>query len=353
MKTLLFLPFYSLLFFSFSFLHFLSPSHTISIVFYNVENLFDPENDPEKNDDDFTHTGFYHWTYKKFYKKLNDIAKVLLSINGWEPPDLIGLAEIENDNALKKLCYFTGLKTYQYKYVHYDSPDNRGIEVALLYRKDRVTILESNPIPIIFPFESNAKNRDILFVKALVFTDTLHLFVNHWTSRFGGEGVTIPKRNYYAQVLKSYVDSLLSINKNNYIVILGDFNDYPTDESMTQYLQAKNYLVASRKQEAEKGKGEMEGLYNLMFPFVGKNIGTHKTQEFWGCLDQIIVSKSLLDKQNRLQVVNGSAEIYNASFLLVDDEKYGGMKPFRTYLGPKYLGGYSDHLPVKIRIERL
>ena len=312
------------------------------IAFYNVENLFDPEKDPVKNDGDFTPSGFYHWTYKRFYKKLNDIAKVFLAINGWNSPDMIGLAEIENANVLKKLCYYTGLKAYQYRYVHYNSPDPRGIGVALLYRSDRIEIIESFPVPVVFPFEPNTKNRDILYTKALFAEDTLHLFVNHWTSRFGGHGATIPKRNYYAQVVRHKVDSLLRINPNAYIIIMGDLNDYPTDESLTSYLQAKN---------PENGI-DNGTLFNLMAPLIAKkNRGTHKTQEFWGCLDQFIVSKSLLNNENKWQIENREAIIFDAPFLLTADEKYGGVKTFRTYLGPKYLGGYSDHLPIKMVIE--
>jgi predicted extracellular nuclease len=313
------------------------------IAFYNVENLFDPAKDPQKNDGDFTPEGFYHWTYKRFYKKLNDIAKVFLTINEWEPPDVMGVAEIENANVLNKLCYTTGLKSYNYRYVHYSSPDARGIGVALLYRNDRITIINSYPISVTFPFEPTSKNRDILYAKALVPEDTLHLFVNHWTSRFSGYGATQPKRNYYAQVLRRHIDSLLTINSNACIVIMGDFNDYPNDESMSVYLQAKNY-----EKEAAQGV-----IFNLMFPFTAeKNRGSHKTQEFWGCLDQFIVSKSLLNNNSKWQIENRAAVIFDAPFLLEPDEKHGGVKCFRTYSGPKYVGGFSDHLPVKIVIVR-
>jgi endonuclease/exonuclease/phosphatase family metal-dependent hydrolase len=341
------------------------------IAFYNVENLFDPENDPEKNDDAFTPTGFYHWTYKRFYKKLNDIAKVFLSINDWEPPDIIGLAEIENANVLNKLCYSTGLKTYNYRYIRYNSPDSRGIGTALLYRNNKITIVDSYPIAVVFPFEPTSKNRDILYAKALVAEDTLHLFVNHWTSRFSGYGATQPKRNYYAQVLRRHVDSLLTINSNAYIIIMGDFNDYPTDESIARYLQAGNYKDEGEKEKGQTEKGKTEkgktekggGLFNLMLslnrsPLTAYRIpqttvqGSHKTQEFWGCLDQFTVSKSLLNDNSKWQIENKSAVIFDAPFLLVPDEKYGGVKCFRTYSGPKYLGGYSDHLPVKVVIVR-
>jgi predicted extracellular nuclease len=255
------------------------------------------------------------------------------------------LAEIENSNALNKLCYATGLKSYPYRYLHYDSPDSRGIDVAMLYRSDRVKITDSSPVPVVFPFEPHSKNRDILYVKAVIVADTFHLFVNHWTSRFGGYGATIPKRNCYAQILRSKVDSLLLINENANIVIMGDFNDYPTDESMITYLKTNNYK-----------KSKSEGtLFNLMFPIIeeGKNRGTHKAQEFWGCLDHFIVSKSLMNPQNKWQVENRTAIIFDAPFLLVTDEKFGGVKTFRTYLGPKYLGGFADHLPIKIVLKRI
>jgi len=338
MKNFLLAPFFFLPFFLFA----QQDTTRYCVMFYNVENLFDPEKNPDKNDGDFTPEGFYHWTNKRLYKKLNDLAKVFMAINGWDAPDVIGLAEVENANVLKKLCYNTGIKAFNYRFVHYDSPDTRGIGVAMLYRKDRVQILETFPISVVFPFEPTSKNRDILYVKALMPVDTFHLFVNHWTSRFGGYAATISKRNHYAKVLRQKVDSLLHINLSSHIIIMGDFNDYPTDESMVKYLQAKNYRT-------EKDDGV---LFNLMFPFVEKNKGTHKTQEFWGCLDQFIVSKSLLNGQNCWQIVNRESVIFDAPFLLVPDEKFGGEKTFRTYLGPKYLGGYSDHLPVKIVLRQ-
>ena len=335
---LLLTPFFFLPFFLFA----QQDTTRYCVMFYNVENLFDPEKNPDKNDGDFTPEGFYHWTNKRLYKKLNDLAKVFMAINGWDAPDVIGLAEVENANVLKKLCYNTGIKAFNYRFVHFDSPDMRGIGVALLYRKERVQILDSYSISVVFPFEPTSKNRDILYVKALMPVDTFHLFVNHWTSRFGGYAATISKRNHYAKVLRQKVDSLLHINLSSHIIIMGDFNDYPTDESMVKYLQAKNYRT-------EKDDGV---LFNLMFPFVEKNKGTHKTQEFWGCLDQFIVSKSLLNGQNCWQIVNRESVIFDAPFLLVPDEKFGGEKTFRTYLGPKYLGGYSDHLPVKIVLRQ-
>ncbi len=311
------------------------------IAFYNTENLFDPRDDSLKNDEAFTPEGFNHWSFKKMKRKVSNIAKVLLAMGKGEPPDIIGLAEIENRFVLEQLCYHSPLKKFQYKIVHYDSPDMRGIEVALLYRSERIQIVYSEPIPVVFPFEIESKNRDILYVVATFPQgDSLHLFVNHWTSRYGGYAPTILKRNHYATIIRENVNLLLEQNPKCNILITGDFNDYPTDESISQVLGA----VEFPNKEAD--------LYNLMLPFFKQqNMGTHKREDFWGCLDQIIVSKALLEEDNRLLIVEREAHIFKSDFMMVPDEKYGGEKVFRTYLGPKYIGGYADHLPVYLFIR--
>lgn len=321
-------------------------SSLFMISFYNVENLYDPADDSLFNDNDFTPTGSYHWSYSKYIKKINNISKVLIAMGGGDPPDIAAMAEVENDKVFKDFCYRSPLKTYNYGFIHYDSPYLRGVETGLLYRKKRVAIIHSEAIPIVFPFESKTKNRDILYVVAVHKTDTLrrdtvHLFVNHWTSRYGGYGATVPKRNYYAQTLRHYVDSILTVNPLSNIVIVGDFNDYPTDKSVCQVLGAAN-----------KDKTDTAKLYNLMYTFLGmNNIGTHKHEDFWGCLDQIIVSSALI-QQNKLHVVQNEAHIFKEDFMVMDDEKYGGYKVFRTFLGPRYLGGYGDHLPIYLLLSK-
>lgn len=318
-------------------------SQILKVAFYNVENLFDPEDDSLKNDDSFTPTGFNHWTTKKMYRKINNIAKVILSMGGGDPPAIVAMAEIENRNVLQKLCRYSPLKSYDYKIVHYDSPDNRGIEVALIYRADKVLITHSEPVPIRFPFEPESKNRDVLYVVAKFSEeDSIHIFVNHWTSRYGGYAPTIVKRNYYASVVKRKSDSILQQNPNASILITGDFNDYPTDESIMEILQAKS-------------PDELENdvhLFNLMLPFINQqNVGTHKREDFWGCLDQMIVTKALLDTVKTPYIIGGKATIFKADFMVEPDEKYGGYKVFRTYSGPRYIGGYADHLPVFVEME--
>lgn len=316
-------------------------STSICFAFYNVENFFDPDNDSLKNDDSYTFDGINRWTYSKMIHKRNQISKVILAMNGWSPPDVVGFAEVENGNLLKNLCFQTGLKKYNYNYIHIESPDLRGIDVAFIYRMDRVIILESHAIPIHFPFDTVSKNRDILYVKVQLFNhDTIHFFINHWTSRFGGFGATVKKRNHYAFLLKQQVDSIFKKEPNAAIVIMGDFNDYPTNESIKKVL--KTVEVSS----------ECSNLVNLMEKYKPiQNIGTHKNEEFWGCLDQIIVSSNFFQETSTLQIDVLENNIFKEDFLLVSDEKYGGIKTFRTYEGVKYKGGFSDHLPVYVRIK--
>jgi predicted extracellular nuclease len=277
---------------------------------------------------------------------VNNISKVLLAMGEGNPPDLVGMAEIENERVLRHFCYESPLQKFRYGFVHYDSPDRRGVDVALLYRKERVQIVHSEPLSIVFPFDSGSRNRDVLYVVALLASgDTLHLFVNHWTSRYGGYAATIQKRNYYAEVLKAKCEELWSQNVQANIVIMGDFNDYPTDESMSKILNAKEFH--------EDGSPLPRQLYNLMFRFAKMaNIGTHKHEDFWGCLDQMIVSSALLQPDDApLAVQHKQAEIFTQDFMLEPDEKYGGYKTFRTFLGPRYIGGYGDHLPVFLHLH--
>ena len=315
---------------------------TFKISFYNVENLFYPTDDSLTNDDAYTPTGQNHWSFKKYYQKISKIGKVFIAMGQGEPPVVIGLAEIENEQVLKDLCYHSPLKAYHYRYVHYDSPDRRGVDVALLYRDSCVRIVHDTAIPIQFPFDTTARNRDLLYA-AVEFpnNDTLHILVNHWTSRFGGYAATIPKRNHYADVARHWTDTLLQRNPYANILLMGDFNDYPTDESITQHLRAGRFPADTATCT----------LFDLMRHFETlNNIGSHKYEDFWGCLDQIIVSRSLLTPSSSLHLTDNLPHIYSPDFLLVPDEKYGGSKTYRTFLGPRYVGGFSDHLPVFVEI---
>ena len=320
------------------------PADTLLVAFYNVENLFHPTDDSLTADDDFTPEGSYHWGYKRYYRKVSNIAKVLIAMGRGNPPAIVGVAEIENDRVLHDLCRRSPLQGFGYRFVHHDSPDRRGVDVALLYRDSLVTVLHEEAVPVVFPFEPDTRNRDLLYVLArLPCGDSLHIIVNHWTSRFGGYAATIPKRNYYADVARHLVDSILTLNPTANVLLMGDFNDYPTDESMEKHLRAQNPLKSTAFAE--------DTLFNLMYHFVAQNnVGSHKHEDFWGCLDQLIVTGELLNGHGRLQIANGMPHVFDEDFLLVPDEKYGGVKNYRTFLGPRYVGGFADHLPVYVRI---
>lgn len=308
------------------------------IMFYNVENLFHPSDDSLTADEDFTPTGAYHWTYRKYYRKVSMIGKVIIALGEGEPPCIVGLAEIENERVLKDLCYNSPLRKFGYRYIHYDSPDRRGVDVALLYRPEFAKAAKHRKIPVIFPFDSSSRNRDILHATfRLGSGDSVEVFLNHWTSRYGGYAATVPKRNHYARVLREVCDSILAYNSDAKIIIMGDFNDYADNESLSEILC-----------ERKKGGTNFGKLINLSSGTAGKEVsGTHKHEDFWGCLDQVIVSKGLMEAKGGARLMGGF-RIFDAGFLLVDDEKYGGKKNHRTFSGPRYIGGFSDHLPIYI-----
>lgn len=313
-------------------------NNAIRLVFYNTENLFDTFDDSLTNDNEYTPMGMRGWSYKKFQRKLINISKVIMSIGGWEAPEIIGMCEVENSFVLYKLIKDTPLNSIGYKVIHNDSPDPRGIDVAMIYRPDKFKPLFSKVIPIRFPQEMNGRTRDILYVKGLVMgKDTLHLFINHWPSRYGGYTGTRPKRAFVASVLRHAADSLMQVVPDSRVVIMGDFNDEPADESITQVLQA-------RSDSSDLGSTD---LFNMMYRLGGNwRSGSNKFRENWSLIDQIIVSSSLLHPGTGLYANANGAHIFNAPFLLMEDKTYFGEKPFRTYLGPRYLGGFSDHLPV-------
>jgi len=315
---------------------------SLRIMFYNVENLFDPFDDSLKRDEEFTPEGERHWTWNKFQTKLSHIYKTIISVGNPMPPAIIGLSEIENRFVLNQLVYKTPFSKMDYRIVHEESPDRRGIDVGLLIDPKRVSLLYHEAIPIHFPFAPESKTRDILYAKLLIFEeDTLNVFVNHWPSRWGGQMVTDPKRKFVADVLKSKTDSILDINPKANIIIMGDFNDEPHDESLKNHLKAHNISDSTR-------------LINLMLPLSSsKSEGSHKYHDQWGFLDQIIVSKSLILPTNRIRIKNSLAQIFHASFLLEDDVKFMGKKPYRTFIGFKYNGGFSDHLPVFVDLYKV
>ena len=291
----------------------------LRVVSYNVENLFHPKHDTvcidsttfiEKDDYEWTPEGERRWSYTRYYRKVEHIAQVLTNIGEWNGVDIVGLQEVENALCLKRLCYT--LRPNEYDFVHYESPDPRGIDVALIYKKDRVDTLFTQAIPI-----PNIDTRDILYVQALVDKkDTLHLFVCHFPSQRGGAAESEWKREAAKKTLQKAIDSVYWAFRDPKIVVMGDFNSKPKDN--------------------------LRGLNNRMK--VPSTKGTHKHQWRWTCLDQFYTSPAL-DSVS-------SVSIYDAEWIQEPDEKHLGLKPKRTYNGFIYQkDGFSDHLPIVLTIS--
>ncbi len=313
------------------------------IMFYNCENYFDTFHDSLKMDEEFLPTGKKYWTWGKYTTKQNQIGKVIIAVGGWQPPDLVGLCEIENQNVLEGLVKYSPIKNLGYKIIHKESPDLRGIDVGLLYLSDKFQPLVEKFFEVKFPFDPNSKTRDVLYVKGIIGrTDTLHIFINHWPSRWGGQKETEPKRMFVAKMVRSKVDSILKINPLSNIVIMGDLNDYPDDKSLLDGLRALHDFSNIESTE----------IYNLSYLLMLRNNGSHKYHGEWGILDQIIVSGGLLEQKNKIYCTTNDAHIFRKDFLLEKDDKYTGMTPYRTYIGYHYNGGFSDHLPVYLDIHK-
>ena len=320
-----------------------SGNKIFTIVFYNTENLFDFEDDPLTMDDDFTPGSEKNWNKEKYLKKTEDISKVLSSIGKKDLPAIIGLAEIENKKVLTDLINTNNLSKGNYGIVHYDSPDRRGIDVAILFRKDLFKVESHKSIPINFPRDT-ILTRDILMVKGKTNdSENLYVFVNHWKSRSGGRAVTENKRNYSAVILRKAVDSILNFEPKAKIVIMGDFNDEPTSRSIHQILQASN----KRKNRNQRD------LYNLMYDMHNLNdSGSYHYSGSWNMLDQIIISQALLDPEQGYFTDFEGGNIFNEEWILYNNSKAGTWTPSKTYGGNTYFGGISDHLPVYVVLRK-
>lgn len=319
------------------------------VVFYNVENLFDCQHDNGKNDTEFTPDGKKKWTQYRYKQKLNNIAKTLIAVAEWEDLGLIGLCEVENENVMNDLTKVSLLKKEKFNYVMTESPDNRGIDVALLYKRDLFKLIETNSIRVTFR-NKKQKTRDILHVTGLTQSkDTLDVFVCHFPSRSGGQKATEGRRNFVATVLKQHVDKIMRLRKKPNVLIMGDFNDFPNNASMYHILNAQP-LPKKNKKKKKKSNISSDTLYNLFYAHMEEGKGSYKYKGSWNMLDQIVVSGNLLNTNNKLHISPNSAKIFYEDFLLQKDGN-NGKKPFRTYLGDQYNGGFSDHLPIFMDVK--
>lgn len=310
-----------------------APESEVRMIFYNTENLFHPAKDSIKNDIEFTPKGAKKWDYYRYQQKLNKIFKILIAIGNGKPPSVVGLCEIENYWVLHDLINKTPLKKFGYQIIHKESPDLRGIDVGIIYLPDQFEPFHYQPIVIRLP--NNRPTREILYVKGvLARTDTIHFYVNHWPSRWGGSYKSQPKRVKAAQTLISHVDSIRSITPTANIILTGDFNDGPADKSIKEVLNAQFYSNCNPS-----------SLVNLMHQSHQDGLGTIATTQpivKWEIFDQWIVSQSFLNQNNPITIELNQPLIFKAKWLLNKKKN----TPYRTYLGPAFIGGYSDHLPI-------
>lgn len=303
------------------------------VMSYNVENCFDTADNPDVADEEFLPSGERYWTEGRYYRKLQHIAQVIQSAGGWNTPALVGLCEVENDSVMHHLLTRTSLRQLDYRYCITHGQDRRGINVALLYQRDQFRWLGAEEIEITLP-QKERPTRNILHVWGEIQTsDTVDVFVCHMPSRSGGEIASRPKRLLAANRLRACVDSVLSMRTTPQCLIMGDFNDMPEDESL---------LVQLRAQAFPMDEFVSDQLYNLFY--FGK--GSYKYKGEWNQLDHFIVNGLLLDKKHSMHLQENGNIIYKPGFLLTEDKTGRGMRPFRTYYGFKYEGGYSDHLPL-------
>jgi hypothetical protein len=306
------------------------------IAFYNVENLFDTIDDPNTDDAEFLPNGIQNWNSAKYNLKIERISEVISKI-GQDivpgGPAVIGLSEIENRSVLEALINSDNLKSKNYGIVHYDSPERRGVDVGLLYKKNRFYVEGSKPMPL-RTSDTSFRTRDQLLVWGKLDGEQIYFLVNHWPSRRGGERRSASKRKAAAELGRHITDSLMKINPKVKLVIMGDLNDNPTNVSITKYLKAK-----SRPEEVVAGD-----VYNPMFKLYLDGIGSYAYRDSWDLIDQIIVSYGLTGNDySSFKLMK--AKVFNETFLKQKTGTFTGY-PWRTAAGGQYLEGYSDHFPV-------
>ncbi|NVK03968.1 MAG: endonuclease [Flavobacteriia bacterium] len=305
----------------------LHAQEALSVVWYNVENAFDTIDDPITHDEEYLPDSEKEWVSWKYWTKLNRISKVLRSSSGMQPPDVIAVCEIENADVLYQLVHRPALRAVDYRVIHYESPDFRGIDVGLAYNPATIQFFASRQIRVPIDTIDGRTTRDILLASATWNGDTLHFFVNHWPSRRGGQAVSSIKRITAARTLMSQIDSLEMKYSSPKIIVVGDFNDGPADESIE--------LLRS------------SGLHIEMTDW-SPNQGTHRHAGRWEYLDQWIWSQALDTGTTQVD----TSYIYMNGGMIEESPRYPGIQPRRSWRGNRFTGGYSDHLPIVLRITQ-
>ncbi|XLS29389.1 endonuclease [Flavobacteriaceae bacterium M23B6Z8] len=309
--------------------------YTYTVAFYNLENLFDIKDDHRTLDDDFLPDSEKRWDRKKYESKLFKLGKAISNVGfdkTGKPPSIVGLAEVENKTVVEQLVRSKHLKNKDYGVVHYDSPDERGIDTALIYQKRSFEVEDSRTIPLLLfdEFGQRDYTRDILHVTGKLNGERMHVLVNHWPSRRSGADETSAKRIEAARTVREVVEGIQEEEEDPGILIMGDFNDEPYSESI------KEHLLTPK-------------LINPMERLLGQDRGSLNHRRQWNLFDQIILSHNFL-KMERGTHHFAHVDIFDKRFLAEWDGRYKG-NPFRTYVGRKYLGGYSDHFPVYVQLK--
>jgi predicted extracellular nuclease len=313
---------------------------TLSIAFWNVENLFDTFDDPNKQDEEFLPDGTKEWTNERFDDKLYKLSRIILAMNNYRGPDILGVCEVENEYVLTAL-----VNKYlpEYKIAHSESPDNRGIDVALLYKEQLFELVSIKGDTVTLP--DKYPTRLILNVKLKLtnnYKNEISFYVNHWPSRRGGEAESEKNRIAAALTLRKAIEDELKLNSNSKIVLMGDFNDEPTNRSIEESLNAKPLYCDSLKKETSMI------IFNAAYQTKQIGIGSYKYRESWNLIDQIMLSQSLIFG-TEVKYLCESFSVLKPELMTTKSGKFLGA-PFPTYAGPRYLGGYSDHFPVEIKL---
>jgi hypothetical protein len=308
----------------------------VAIGFWNCENFYDTLNDPLKSDEEYLPTANNGWDSKKYYKKLDHISDVISQLATDATPDgvaIMGLCEIESKSVLEDIVKAPKLKTRGYKIVHVEGPDQRGVDVALLYNPKYFTVTSFHPYHLKLVVDSNHTTRDQLLVSGKLLGEEFHFIVCHWPSRFGG-GLSEPNRIAAAKLGRKIIDSLLKVNANAKVILMGDLNDDPSDVSIRKYLNATG--------NEKEVKAPL--LYNPLEVLFKKGIGTLAYNDMWNLFDQEIMTPALINGDYK-GLHYHEAHIFNKPFVLTESGNFRGY-PFRTFSGGSYTGGYSDHFSV-------
>lgn len=316
-----------------------NPGKTLRIGFYNVENLFDPYDDPKTNDDQFTPSNIKGWSNERYQRKCLLLSKTIIAMGIKGPPDFLGLAEIENKKVLTDLIYSTPLLNWDMDIIHEDSPDERGIDVAAVYNRNFLSVINYGYSKVRFRSDKRPTRKILCACLKTNNNDTIYILVNHWPSRFGGQLESEDGRIDASNTLINILDSLNSLKANPHIIIMGDFNDNPSDRSILMLTEKKFTTLYGRK----------TFIVNLSESI--DYSGTLKFNAVWFTFDQILISDNLLPNPGKsCYIAYVNARVFHPDFLLCQDENYTGLKPFRTFSGSRYLGGFSDHLPICIDV---